>query len=120
MLSPLPGTARTRFLSPKEEDRRDALEKLWDAFERIKTLEPGADKRAQANAILDRAAKPGSKYRHAIAQEAAELTTIGNTFRIRHSETTQEPLTSLDQIDYLFTRMFSFVRMVLRGSARGG
>jgi hypothetical protein len=49
--------ARTRFLSPKEEDRRDALEKLWDAFERIKTLEPGIDKRAQANAILDRAAK---------------------------------------------------------------
>src|SRR5882724_1959125 len=35
-------------------DRRDSLEKLWDAFERLKTLEPGADKRIQADALLDR------------------------------------------------------------------
>ena len=25
---------------PKSEDRRDTPEKLWDAFERVKTLEP--------------------------------------------------------------------------------
>ena len=33
--------ARRRFVSPKMEDRQDSLEKLWDAFERLKTLEPG-------------------------------------------------------------------------------
>jgi hypothetical protein len=49
-----------------------------------------------------------------------ELTGIGNSFRIRHSEVTQEPLTSADQVDYLFTRMFAFVRMALRGTGRGG
>ena len=49
-----------------------------------------------------------------------ELTGIGNSFRIRHSEVTQEALTSPDQIDYLFTRMFAFVRMVLRGTGRAG
>src|SRR6266498_3153969 len=37
--------ARERFLDPKVERRREGIEKLWDAFERVKTLEPGADKR---------------------------------------------------------------------------
>ena len=49
--------ARQRILSPREEDRRDALEKLWDAFERVKTLETGASKRAQADRLLDRTAE---------------------------------------------------------------
>ncbi|CAH0338881.1 hypothetical protein RHI9324_00513 [Rhizobium sp. CECT 9324] len=112
--------ARQRILSPKPDDRRDALEKLWDAFERMKTLEAGADKRAQADALLDRIAAPDSSFRQALGREAAELTKIGNSFRIRHSETTQEALTSLDQVDYLFARMFAFVRMTLKGTSRGG
>lgn len=113
-------SARLRVLSPKEDDRRDALEKLWDAFERWKTLEPGANKRVQADALLDRVASVGSGYRGMLAREAAELATIGNSFRIRHSEVTQEALTSQDQVDYLFTRMFAFVRLVLRRTGRGG
>lgn len=112
--------ARQRILSPKPDDRRDALEKLWDAFERLKTLEAGADKRAQADALLDRIAAPDTSFRQALGREVAELTKIGNSFRIRHSETTQEALTSLDQVDYLFTRMFAFVRMTLKGTSRGG
>jgi len=112
--------ARLRFLSPRSEDRQDALEKLWDAFERLKTLEPGVNKRVQADALLDRVAAPGSGFREALRREAAELTSIGNSFRIRHSETTQEALTSLDQIDFLFARMFAFVRVILKGTGRGG
>jgi hypothetical protein len=112
--------ARARFLSPKPEDRQDALEKVWDAFERLKTLEPGPNKRVQADALLDRVAAPASGYRQMLTREAAELTTIGNSFRIRHSEVTQEALTSADQLDYLFTRMFAFVRTVLKATGRGG
>ncbi|WP_221930500.1 hypothetical protein [Paracoccus laeviglucosivorans] len=112
--------ARQRFVSPMPEDRQDALEKLWDAFERLKTLDPGVNKRAQADALLDRVAPRGSGFREALGREAVELTSIGNSFRIRHSETTQEALTSLDQVDYLFTRMFAFVRVILKGTGRGG
>lgn len=112
--------ARRRFVSPKPEDRQDSLEKLWDAFERLKTLEPGASKRVQADALLDRVAAPNSAFRQLLAREAVELTNIGNSFRIRHSEITQEALTSPDQIDYLFMRMFAFVRVVLKGTGRGG
>ncbi|CAN7177335.1 hypothetical protein [Rhizobium sp. LjRoot258] len=110
--------ARSHFLSPKLGDRRDAMEKLWDSFERMKTLEPGTDKRAQAEALLDRAAVPGTPMRHALAEEAKTLTTIGNSFRIRHSEVTQVPIDRSEQLDWLFVRMFSFLRLLLLSSSR--
>ena len=113
-------TARERIARPRIEDRRDALEKLWDAFERLKTLEPGADKRMQAERLLDGAAAPGTRFRQVLGDEAAALTKIGNTFRIRHSETSQEDLGSPEQIDYLFGRLFAFMRMVLKATGRAG
>jgi hypothetical protein len=108
--------ARADFTSPRENLRRGTLEKLWDAFERIKTLESGQDKRAQVTALLDKAAQ--GKFRAMLEIEATELTRICNTFRIRHSETTQEPLTQSAQTDYLFHRMFSFLRFVLTATGR--
>lgn len=110
--------ARSRFLAPKLEDRRDGLEKLWDAFERIKTLEPGADKRVSADAMLDKAARPQSELRQTLAAEAAALTRIGNRHLIRHSETDQEALETTAQVDFLFSRLFAFVHLVLRASQR--
>jgi hypothetical protein len=114
-------TARRKFLDPDEAVRREALEKLWDAWERVKTVEPGADKLAQVTTLLNRAAdSDGSKFRAMLETEARELTTIGNTFQIRHTETTQEPLTSADHVDYLFHRLFALIRLVLRTTGRGG
>ncbi len=112
--------ARNRIALPKPEDRQDALEKLWDAFERLKTLENGSRKAEQADALLDRAASRGSRFREMLGEEARALTTIGNSFRIRHSETSQELLTKPEQIDYMFMRMFAFVRQVLKATGRGG
>lgn len=110
--------ARLHFLSPKLDDRRDATEKLWDAFERMKTLEPGADKKAQADALLDRAAAPDSKMRSALGEEAKALTDIGNRLRIRHSEIEQEMIDRSEQLDWLFIRLFGFLRMLLVSSGR--
>lgn len=110
--------SRSHFLSPKLDDRRDATEKLWDAFERMKTLEPGADKMVQAEALLDRAATTGSKMRAALGEEAKALTTLGNSLRIRHSEVTQEMIDRSEQLDWLFVRMFAFVRLLLLSSGR--
>lgn len=113
-------TARQLIALPREEDRRNALEKLWDAFERVKTLEPGSDKKQRADALLDRVAAPNTKFREMLGVEAHALTKIGNTFRIRHSEVNQERLSSLEHVDYLYWRMFAFVRMLLRATGRGG
>ena len=113
--------ARILFLSPHSHDRQDALEKLWDAFERIKTLEPGSDKRAQANALLDLASPDiAPKFRDYLGTEAHQLTEIGNKLRIRHAETDREPIGDAVQIDYLFQRMFGIIRYLLKNTGRGG
>lgn len=111
--------ARRRFLAPRVDDRRDGLEKLWDAFERIKTLE-SPDKRASADAQLDRAARPGSRLRAVLGDEARALTEIGNKHRIRHSELDQEPLETPSQVDYVFLRLFALIHLLLSSNGRLG
>lgn len=113
--------ARLKFLDPAESVRREALEKLWDAWERLKTLEPGQDKLDQVKILLDRAAgSAGSRFRQTLESDAKELTRIGNSFQIRHSETSQESLRLSDHVDYLFHRLFSLIRLLLHATGRGG
>jgi hypothetical protein len=89
--------------------------------ERLKTFEPGADKRAQAVALLTRAtASVGPRFRELISEEAQRLTRIGNEFRVRHSEIDKEIVNNAAQFDYLFARMFGFIRYVLISTVRGG
>ena len=108
-------TARRKFLDPDEAIRREALKALWDAWERLKTLGCGRDKRAQAASILNHAAGASSPgFRGALDREAKELNWIGNHLQIRHSETTQERLVRGEQVDYLFHRMFGLIQMILR------
>lgn len=111
--------ARRRFFSPQFADRLDAIEKLWDAFERIKTLEKGANKQQTAAHLLDRVTlAQAPKFRVFLDNEAKELTTIGNSLRIRHSETDKEPVATSLQVDYLFHRLFSFLLLLLRATNR--
>jgi hypothetical protein len=112
--------ARTRIVSPKPGERQIALEKLWDAFERLKTLEPGSNKKTQAEALLNRMAPQSSFLRTTLDDEAAALTKIGNNFLIRHSERDKEALTTIEQVDYFFWRMFAFIRLILKATGRGG
>ena len=112
-------TARIKFLDPDEAERRVALEKLWDAFERIKTLEH-TDKSRGASLILDKAAPASPKLREALEKDMRELTNLGNELTIRHHETNREGIATLEHLDYLFGRMFSLVRLILRMSGRGG
>jgi hypothetical protein len=116
-LDDLVSEARRRLVSRDPAEQRVALEKLWAAFERMKTIEPGADKKAQARALLDRVAPVGSRIRQELEDESKALTRIGNQMRIRHSETDREAVADKD-VDYLFNRLGGFVLHVLRGTGR--
>jgi hypothetical protein len=109
--------SRQKILNRSLDVRRESLEKLWDAWERLKTLEPGRDKRESAGRLLDKATdKP--TFRAKMEQEARQLTDIGNTFMIRHAETDKIPITQSAHIDYLFHRMFAMIRLLLKSSGR--
>ncbi|MBI4494386.1 MAG: hypothetical protein HY690_16505 [Chloroflexi bacterium] len=111
--------ARAKYLDPDPRIRRESLEKLWDAWERLKTLEPGKDKKASIASLLGRAAVEPS-FRATLDSEASELTRIGNAFLIRHAEKSQVRLEMDEHVDYLFHRLFALIRLLLRTTGRGG
>lgn len=109
-------TARAKFLSPSPAVRQEAVEKLWDAFERTKTLEPG-DKKASVESLLAKAS-PEPKLRERLNLQLNELTFVGNNFMIRHTETTKTPIGEPRQLDYLFHWLFAAIQLLLRSTGR--
>jgi hypothetical protein len=112
-------SARHKFLNRSLAVRRESLEKLWDAWERLKTVESGKDKRAKAAALLDKAATEPT-FRGILEAEARGLTDLGNTLMIRHTETDKIPIRESVQVDYLFQRMFAMLVLLLKASGRTG
>jgi hypothetical protein len=110
--------ARSKYLSREEVIRKESLEKLWDAWERLKTVEPGADKRSQTAALLDKAILEPN-FRRVAEEEAKVLTNLGNSFMIRHSEVGKPSVADSDSVDYLFHRLFALIRLLLKRTDRG-
>jgi hypothetical protein len=111
-------TARRKFLDPDPAVRSEALEKIWDAWERLKTLDAN-DKRQSVEILLDNAS-PEPNFRAALENEAVTLTNIGNSFMIRHTEVGKTEISMNEHVDYLFHRMFAMIRLLLRATRRGG
>ena len=76
-------------------------------------------KKATVKALLDKGAQE-PPFRQLLEAEAGTLTAIGNDFMIRHTETTKTPVSDSAHVDYLFHRMFSMIRLLLKASNRGG
>jgi len=100
--------AKERYFRPG--DQAVALEKLWDAFERIKTYF-GPDKKSSADQLVDRVSI--DIERELFEDEFQLLTKIGNDYRIRHHETDKKPISTPSQIGYLFFRMLSLISLCL-------
>lgn len=101
------------FRDPAPQSHRRAVERLWDAWERAKTLR-GSNKAVSADLMLDHAAAGNPEFRKELAVEARALNDIGNDFHIRHHETNRAALTEPAHIDYLFHRMLAMLTLVLR------
>jgi hypothetical protein len=110
--------ARHKFLNRDEKIRRESLERLWDAWERLKTVGPGKDKKAKVTGLLD-ATAPEATFRQVLEDEANALTAIGNGFMIRHTEVGRVPVRESRDVDYLFQRLFSLVLLLLRANGLG-
>jgi archaeosine-15-forming tRNA-guanine transglycosylase len=111
-------TARRRFGDPDFHVRYDALRALWDAFERLKTLEPPHEIRRSVAALIARATQE-PRLQTLVDRDMSELTRIGNEFFIRHANAGQVRLETSEEIDYLFHRLFAVIRFLLRGTQRG-
>lgn len=105
--------AKDKFHDPNIAERKISIEKIWDAWERVKSLENPNNKRDSTRRILDYSATEPN-YRQILEEEARCLTDIGNNFRIRHSEVSKIEIERESQIDYFFYRMYSLIALLLR------
>jgi hypothetical protein len=105
--------ARKKFLNPDPVVRRESVERLWDCWERVKTLEIPKDKKASITLLLNKVTTQ-IEVREMLEDEARKLTDIGNSFHIRHTEVQQILVSDGHVIDYLFHRLFSMIMLVLK------
>ena len=99
--------SRTLFVN---KDFDGALEKIWDAFERVKTILD--EKPIGAQKLCEICATSLSKEK--IEAEFKALTEIGNKYHIRHFETDKISLKDEATKKYLYYRMDSLLKFVIK------
>lgn len=104
--------AQEKFLNPNPAVRREAIERLWDCWERLKSIENPNNKKDSITTLLNKAASD-LDVREMLEEEAGKLTDIGNSFHIRHTEVTQIRISDVDVLDYLFHRLFSMIQLLI-------
>lgn len=106
-------TAIQKHKSPHPDDQKDAVEKIWDAFERLKTYYTNIDKKASATKIVNDMSGGQNEYVDLFNAEFKALTDIGNNFRIRHHETSKIDIVDIRHYDYFFNRCLSLISTAL-------
>ncbi|MGH9135863.1 MAG: hypothetical protein ACRD0G_02310 [Acidimicrobiales bacterium] len=92
--------------------RREALEAIWDAFERVKSILDPADKKRSVERLIAEMASD-APTQSALDQEFRDLTRIGNDFQIRHLEVAKHPVPD-GVVDLWFVRALSIVETAVR------
>lgn len=97
-----------------------AIEKIWDAFERIKSYY-GRDKKDSANIIANTLSDEIKSAKNSInidesnlffEKELRELTDLGNNYKIRHSEKNKPVITNCNTQEYLFFRVLNLINLI--------
>lgn len=102
-----------KHMQPTAQAHRDAVEKIWDAFERLKTYYTELDKKKSAAKIVDDMAGGQNDFIAMFNAEFKALTDIGNQYRIRHHETSKIDITDIRHYDYFFNRCLSLITTAL-------
>ena len=100
--------------SPHPADQRDAAEKIWDAFERLKSYYTHLNKKDSADKIINDMADSKANYVSLFEAEFKALTVIGNDYRIRHHETNKIDITDQRHYDYFFNRCLSLIALAIQ------
>ena len=95
--------------SPYPNDQKDAVEKIWDAFERLKTYYTNKSKKESADQIIGDMSEGKEAYIKLFTAEFKLLTEIGNNYRIRHHETNKIDITDIRHYDYFFNRCLALI-----------
>lgn len=102
------------YKTPNPAARQDSVEKIWDAFERLKTYYTTLNKKQSAEKIVNDMASGKNNFAELFNNEFKQLTDIGNNYRIRHHETNKIDIIDVQYYDYFFNRCVSLIALAIQ------
>lgn len=94
-----------------------ALEKIWDAFERLKTVySDEGNKKKRIEKLINDVSHKSEANKKMINDEFLELTRIGNDYQIRHFEKEKHEIPSDKFKEYLYFRVLSLISYCIQES----
>jgi len=106
--------AITLFKQPNPTANKNAVEKIWDALERLKTYYVTLDKKGSVSIIIDNMSNGQDNFIKLFNDEFKTLTDIGNNFRIRHHETNKTDINDVRHYDYFFNRCLALISLAIK------
>lgn len=102
------------YKMPNPAAHKNAVEKIWDALERLKTYYTTLDKKSSAQKVVRKMASGNSAYEQLFNDEFSALTKMGNMYRIRHHETDKIDITDDRYYEYFFNRCLSLIVLAIQ------
>lgn len=104
------------YKHPNPAIYRSAVEKLWDALERVKTfyIPAGMDKKKSVETLIKSMANNQQHFFDLFTTEFRTLTEIGNNYRIRHHETDKYDINDDNYYEYFFNRCFALIVLAIK------
>lgn len=90
-----------------------AVEKIWDAFERIKTYYPTLDKKKSAEKIINDISYGNEHIKKMFDNEFKVLTDTGNSYRIRHHEINKIDISKELHYKYFYKRCLVLISVIV-------
>ncbi|AQW61918.1 hypothetical protein B1779_01115 [Dehalococcoides mccartyi] len=104
------------YKTPHPAARKDAVEKIWDALERLKSYYATSkkDKTVSISTIVAAISGGDDYFRTLFDNEFRVLSDIGNSCFIRHSEVYQNQIEDNRYYDYFFNRCLSLIALTIQ------
>ena len=98
------------------KDKKVAVEKIWDALERLKSnyATKDSEKKTSAEKIVNDMSHSHPEYHAIFEDEFFRLTDIGNKHRIRHHEMNKIEIIDSNYYDYFFNRCLSLIDLAIK------
>lgn len=90
-----------------------AVEKIWDAFERIKTYYSNLDKKKSAEKIINDISYGNEHIKKMFDNEFKVLTDTGNSYRIRHHEINKIDIIKELHYKYFYKRCLALISVIV-------
>lgn len=104
---------RTAEVSYNKGEYSYAVEKIWDAVERIKTYYPTLDKKKSAEKIINDISYGNEHIKKMFDNEFKVLTDTGNSYRIRHHEINKIDISKELHYKYFYKRCLALISVIV-------